>query len=132
MNGMSGAAAKVEKNVVKKPNHDAWNARMCGLLQLRIGSAVALCSAGGSGESPPQWRGTDRFKGAQHTVDGDREAPPEDVRDTSAVDAVALEARVKRVHLGGIGLHDLLQLGDCHLRLVIRHVRHGSCVPVAV
>jgi len=45
MNGMSGAAAKVEKNVMKKPNHDAWNARMCGLLQLRIGSAVALCSA---------------------------------------------------------------------------------------
>ena len=43
--GASGAGAKVEKNVEKKPNHDAWKARMCGLLQLEITRRVALCSA---------------------------------------------------------------------------------------
>ena len=42
---MSGAAANVEKKVVKKPNHDAWKACMCGLLQLSSLSSVALCSA---------------------------------------------------------------------------------------
>ena len=41
----SGAAAKVEKKVEKKPNHEAWNARMCGFEKLRRGRAVALCSA---------------------------------------------------------------------------------------
>ena len=41
----SGAAAKVEKKVAKKPNHEAWKARMCGLEKLKIGMAVALCSA---------------------------------------------------------------------------------------
>ena len=41
----SGAAAKVEKKVEKKPNHEAWKARMCGLEKLKMGMAVALCSA---------------------------------------------------------------------------------------
>merc|ERR1719217_1294066 len=43
--GASGAGAKVEKNVVKKPNHAAWNACMCGFLKLLILSSEALCSA---------------------------------------------------------------------------------------
>ena len=42
---MSGAAANVEKKVVKKPNQLAWNARMCGFEKLRMGITVALCSA---------------------------------------------------------------------------------------
>jgi hypothetical protein len=41
----SGAAAKVDRKVVKNPTHDAWNARMWGLPHFQSGIAVALCSA---------------------------------------------------------------------------------------
>merc|ERR1719201_1633053 len=42
--GASGAGAKVEKNVEKKPNHAAWNACMCGFLTLKRLIVLALCS----------------------------------------------------------------------------------------
>ena len=41
----SGAGAKVEKNVEKNENHEAWKARPCGLVQLKTLKVAALCSA---------------------------------------------------------------------------------------
>merc|ERR1719267_514207 len=49
MYAVSGAAANIEKNEEKKPNHDVWKARMCGLSKLVktiiIENCDALCSA---------------------------------------------------------------------------------------
>jgi len=42
---ISGAAANMEKKDEKKPHHDTWKARECGLLVSRMMNWVALCSA---------------------------------------------------------------------------------------
>merc|ERR1719326_2378324 len=42
---ISGAAANMEKNEEKKPHHDTWKARECGLLLSRMTNCTALCSA---------------------------------------------------------------------------------------
>ena len=40
-----GAPANMEKNEEKKPHHDTWKARECGLLLSRMTNWTALCSA---------------------------------------------------------------------------------------
>ena len=42
---ISGAAANIEKKEEKKPHHETWKARECGLLLSRMTNWVALCSA---------------------------------------------------------------------------------------
>ena len=42
---ISGADANIVKNDEKKPNHEVWKARPCGLVKLFSTSLVALCSS---------------------------------------------------------------------------------------
>merc|ERR1719201_2656874 len=42
---ISGAAANIEKKEEKKPHHETWKARECGLQLSRMTNWVALCSA---------------------------------------------------------------------------------------